>query len=655
MFIDLEAIYNAWQNFINEHTLSTEIDPVVANSWERCWPRLNPFREITPLRLSDERILSIQKTNVEWLTFARPIMEDIHQYIETSNTVVLLLNSAGYVLDILGDDSMLEQLKVLGLEVGGLLSEAQIGTSGLSLPLLDGVPAHTVGAEHYLKVLHAFAAVGAPIFSMSGRPLGTLGAISFAHQYHPHFLGMVVAGAKAIEGQLQSISLLEEQNNQLSELNTILESLTEGILVWNSAKMLMHVNEAAVDILGLPKSVLVGRALTENIAFPGFVTEAIEFFTPLKDIETNLTIQERTVNCVVTLTYIQKNQQIQWTVMILKPAEAVRQLVQKQVGLPITFGLNEIVGNSNEMQQVRRLVLAAAPAKASVLIRGESGTGKIMLARAIHQESPRKPKHFVLVSCASLPNEYILSELLGYEQGTAESYPGGRPSKFELANGGTIYFQDVEHLPIEAQTTLLNVIDLGIVVRLGSVHPVPVDVRVIASTSTNLEKSIAEGNFRADLYYRLSFYEINLPPLRGRKSDIPMLARRILDRQKKQSNRDVQLAAETINMLKMYSWPGNIRELEAVLARATLQAGESEIVVPMHFPEHVRNPGTGPLTEAFGPHPRALGDVERETIIQAARQCNGNLTQMAKILGIGRTTVWRKLRELNLTPEQFRK
>lgn len=654
MYVDLEAIHNAWLKFINTHILSPEIDPVVANSWERCWPRLNPYREIIPGRLSDDRISSTLKTNVEWVTIARPIMEDIHQYIETSDTVVLLINNAGYVLDICGDSSMLESVKALGIEIGGVVSEGQIGTSGLTIPLLDGVPAHSVGAEHYLKVLHPFAIVGAPIFSMAGRPLGTLGAISFAEHYHPHFLGMIVAGARAIEGQLQSVSLLEEQNNQLSELNTILEALTEGILVWNAEEMLMHVNEAAVEILGLSKSGLVGRGLTENITFPGFLKDAIQNLSPLKDVETYLTIQERTVNCVVTLTYIQTNQPGQWSILILKPAEAVRQLVQKQVGLPITFGLNEVVGNSNEMQQVRRLVLAAAPAKASVLIRGESGTGKIMMARAIHQEGQRKEKPFVLVSCASLPNEYILSELLGYEQETAEGYPGGRPSKFELANGGTIYFQDIEHLPLEAQTTLLNVIDLGIVVRLGSVHPIPIDVRVIASTSTNLEKSIAEGNFRADLYYRLSFYEINLPPLRARKGDIALLSRRILDRQKKQSNRQVQLSAETISMLKLYSWPGNIRELESVLARATLQAGESEIIVPMHFPEHVRNPGTGPLLEPFGPRPRVLGDIERETIIQAARQCNGNLTQMAKILGIGRTTVWRKLRDLKITPEQFR-
>jgi transcriptional activator for dhaKLM operon len=654
MYLDLQAIQEAWKEFITGHTLQPEVDPVVANSWQRCWPRLNPFRGISPVRLTEDRILSIQKTNVEWIAFARPIMEDIHQYIETSNTAVLLVNSAGYVLDIFGDASMMATIKEFGIEVGGLVSEDQMGTFALSLPLLDGVPAHTVGAEHYLKALHSLAVVAAPIFSLAGRPLGTLGAISFADQYHPHFLGMVVAGAKAIEGQLQSIHLLEEQNNQLSELNTILASLTEGILVWNANKVLMHVNEAAVEILGLPKSVLVGRSLTENITFPGFLIEAIEQCKPLKDVESNLTLPDRTVNCVVSLTFIPKNQDIQWTVMVLKPVEAVRQLVQKQVGLPITVGIDEFVGASSEMQQIRRLVRAAAPAKASILIRGESGTGKIMLARAIHQESPRKQKPFVLTSCASLPNEYILSELLGYEQEATESYPGGRPSKFELANGGTIYFQDVEHLPLEAQATLLNVIDLGIVVRLGSVHPTPIDVRVIASTSINLEKWIAEGNFRADLYYRLSFYEINLPPLRARKSDIPLLAQRILARHKKHHHREVQLAVDAVHILKAYPWPGNIRELEAVLARATLQAGESEIIGPMHFPDHIRKPGTGPLTEPFAIHTRALGEVERETIIQAARQCNGNVTQMAKTLGIGRTTVWRKLRELKITPDQFR-
>jgi len=447
---------------------------------------------------------------------------------------------------------------------------------------------------------------------------------------------------------------LEEQNSQLSELNTILASLTEGILVWNTEKVLMHVNEAAVDILGLPKSVLVGRPFNENISFPRFLLQAVELGNSLKDVETNLMIEEQTINCVASLSYIHTTQETQWTVILLKPVEAVRQLVQRQIGLPIAFGIDEFVGQSSEIQQIRRLVRAAAPAKASILIRGESGTGKIMLARAIHQESVRRRSPFVLVSCSSLPNELILSELIGYEQGATESYPGGRPSKFELANGGTIYFQDVEHLPFEAQAILLNAIDLGIVVRLGSVHPIPVDVRVIASTSSNIEKWIAEGNFRADLYYRLSFYEINIPPLRARRGDIPLLANRILERQKKQHKRTIQLTPEAMDMLKRYSWPGNIRELEAVVARATLQAGESEIIGPMHFPEHVLTPGTGALTSSRTIHSRALGDVEREAIIQAARQCNGNLTQMAKVLGIGRTTVWRKLKELKISPEQFR-
>ena len=214
--------------------------------------------------------------------------------------------------------------------------------------------------------------------------------------------------------------------------------------------------------------------------------------------------------------------------------------------------------------------------------------------------------------------------------------------------------QSIEDLPLEAQATLLNVIDLGIVQRLGSTRPIVVDVRIIASTTARLEDRIAQGNFRADLYYRLSPFEITLAPLRERRMDIPLLAEHILERLSRQHNRPLSLVAGLETMLKKYAWPGNISELEAVLERAVVQAGDSEIIGPMHFLDYIRSAGTGPLGEESQTRLRTLEDLERETIIQAARRCNGNVTQMAKLLGIGRTTVWRKLKALNLSADQFR-
>jgi len=232
--------------------------------------------------------------------------------------------------------------------------------------------------------------------------------------------------------------------------------------------------------------------------------------------------------------------------------------------------------------------------------------------------------------------------------------PGGRPSKFELARGGTIYFQDVEALPLEAQGVLLNVIDLGIVQRLGSNKPVEVDVRIIAASSADLEASIAKGNFRSDLFYRLSSFEVRIPPLRERLKDLPVLTERITNRLSRQLNHQLSLDPGVMDELRVYPWPGNIRELEAVLGRAVTQAGFSGVIAPAHLPEYIRYP----LELSGDPQNlnqiHSLSEVERQTILQTARLCSGNVSQMARILGVGRTTIWRKLKAFDVSPQDFR-
>lgn len=654
MMSTLHDIRVAWEAFIHHRVLAPQIDTQVANSWLRCSPRLNPHRHLDPSRLSREQLTAARYANQGLLTVARPIMEDIHQYIEGSDTLILLINHAGYVLDTFGDPSMAEVSRRHGIDAGVSVSENHIGTNALSLPLYTGLPARTLGAEHYLAALHGLAMAAAPIFTLTGRVLGTLGLLTEAASYHPHSLGVVVAGARAIEGQLQATDLLEEQNVHLSELNTILASLSEGILVWNADRVVMHVNAAALQILGLSASVLVGRPISDYIRLPGFVQEALGAMKQLKEVEASLTVGDRKVHCVINLDHVQQNRERRLVIMTLRPVEAVRMLVQRQIGTRTLLTLEDLVGTSPAIQRVRQLVRAAAPATAPILIRGESGTGKNVLARVIHNESPRREGPFILVNCASVPSQFVLSDLLGYEGNALEGPPGGRPSKFELAQGGTLYFQDVEHLPLEAQAALLNAIELGMVVRLRSAHPIPVDVRIIASSSADLERLMAEGSFRADLYYRLSSFEVSLPPLRARREDLPALVRRILSRYQEQRQRRLELAPEALRVLEAYSWPGNLRELEGVLARAVIQAGDSEVIGPMHFPEAVRRPPPPPTGEALPSGVQPLRDLEREAILQAARACRGNLSQMARVLGISRTSVWRKMKALDLSPDRFR-
>jgi transcriptional regulator of acetoin/glycerol metabolism len=652
--LDIDQKLIAWQAFIDRQEILSGVHPLIANSWKRCWTRLDPYHEIVPKRLNPDLLLAAQVACFDLISIARPIMEDIHQYIERSGTVIALVNNAGFILDLLGDPDMLAHLEQLSISTGSMLSEFQMGTNAFAIALTERVPVSVVGPEHYLQRYHGLAETTAPIFDLSGRALGALGIINFHYSFHVHTLGVVVAGARAIEGIRQSDQLLEEQNQRLAQLNTILAANSEGILVWNADRVLMHINPAAADILGLPEHIMLGRHIGEFIEYPGFIRQAVEKREPLTDVEMIIKVGGRSINCLISLRYVYNKDDLLWIICTARQEKDLRKLVQRQMGTYTSLTLSDLPGESPKMKRVRRFVKFAAPAQASILISGERGTGQNTLASAIHSESPRRDGPFLIFACSSVPSELVVSELLGVDEGISNKKPGGRPSKFELAHGGTIFFQDVDTLSLEAQGVLRNVIDLGIVQRLGSQRPIPVDVRVIASTCANIPELIAKGSFRSDLFYRLSAFEINPPPLRERLEDLPLLAEKIANRFSKQLNRPLALDPATIEALRKYSWPGNLRELEAVLGRAAVQAGFSGMIGPSHIPDYIRNPIPKANESNNLQTVKSLSELEHEAILQAARVCNGNVSEMARLLGVGRTTLWRKLKAFNILPDDYR-
>jgi len=650
---DFELLYKAWNEFVYHQVVLPEVSPYIARSWKRCWARLNPHRRVEFSKLGTDHLLSAQVAGFNFISLARPIMEDIYQFLEGSDTALLLANSAGYLLDILGDAEMLEVLDSYGIGIGTLLSEGEMGTNAFALSIQERHPLRVAGAEHYLEQFHDIAEAAAPVFDLSGRPLGSIGVVNFFYRHHAHTLGLVVAGARAIEGQHQADYFLAEQNNQMAQLNAIVEASSDGMLIINEHGVVMHINEAATRITGQSRQSVLGRHIAELVTYPGFIDEAVTHRERLKDVEINLGFHDRSVTCVVSLNYVLNNRAIRWVIITLRQEKEVRELVQQQVGAQAPLTLDDIPGESLAIRRIQRFVKMAAPAKASILIRGESGTGKNVLASAIHNASPHREGPFLIIGCTSIPHEWVISELLGYEEGLDPKKPGGRPSKFELANGGTLFFQNIDDLPLEAQAILINVLDLGIIQRLGSDRPIAIDVRIIASTTANIEKLIAQGNFRADLYYRLSIFEITLPPLRERMRDIPVLIDRILTRLSRQLSHPIVLEPGAKELLTKYHWPGNVRELEAVLGRAAVQSGRVGVIGPLLLPSHIQNTGNQTQTEMvlkIDP----LYKVERDVILQAAQACRGNVSAMAKALGIGRTTVWRRLKEMSIELDEYR-
>ncbi len=585
---------------------------------------------------------------------ARPLMEDIHQFIEGAGAMLILSDSTTCALEMLGDKTTVDYAAGLGLRRGVFLDESRIGTNAFAVALIERGPAQVVGPEHFLERFHSLSSAAAPIFDLDGRPVGVIGLLDLVAHHSPHALGIVVAAAKAIENQLQADLFIREANAHATELNAIMDAISEGVLAWTVRGMVMHLNNQAGKLLGLTPTAVVGRDLGEHLTLPEGLARAVARGQELNDVETSFGLNGRHQDCLVSVRVIRSHDgEPAAYIATLRQIERVRQLVNQQVGAQARLTLEDIVGHGTATRRVRRQALAAANATGCVLLVGESGTNKNPLARAIHNSGTRAGGPFLTINCRAIPRALVLGEFLGFDAGAFNNgVSTGQPSKFELAHGGTLFLEAVEALPLEMQSALLGVIESGEVIRLGGTRVVPVDVRVIASTDADLEARVAEGTFRADLLFRLSSFVIMLPPLRERPEDIPVLLERLQRRLSAQVGHALTLTPSARAALCAYPWPGNVRELESVMERAVLHCEGAEIR-PEHLPEHIRKPRAKvpnkPLTEPV----RSLAEAEEAAILCAGRATRGNLRQAADILGIGRTTLWRKMKELGLSPEDF--
>ena len=650
-----QAMREAWKRFTTNQQLDPIVPPLIAASWQRCWGRVNPNNAVEFTRMGADYLLASQTASFDLMAIARPVMEDVYQCIQKSGTAILLTNSIGCVLDWVGDNEILKIMNDWGCAIGSILSEELIGTSSFGLALTERMPVQVAGREHFIHQFHIATGAAAPMFDISGRLLGVLGIVMPVERYHIHSLGLVAAAARAIENQRQSDILFAEQNSQLAQLNTILSAISDGILVLNADDVLVHANNAASQMLGIPSKSMMGKQAETLFSLPAFLSRAVLQRTPLIDVEGIINVDQREINCLISLDFVFKSQnELQWIIVTLRSGKKVRKLVQSQVGANATLTLDDIPGDSPQLHRVRSFVRSAAGAQASILIRGEVGTGKNALASAIHNAAHRRDGPFVVFSCSSIPNELVINELLGYEEGDESSHVSGRPSKFELAEGGTLFFQDADVLPLEAQAVLLNALELEFIQRLGSRRAVEVNARVIASTSASIESLIAQGAFRPDLYYRLSTFTVTLPPLRERPRDIPLVVDRILTRFEKQLGYEVVLAPEVMDVFKKYSWPGNIREVEAVLGRAATQSAGAGVIGLADIPGNVRRMEAVPQDARHLLQVSSLDEMEHETILLTAQLQRGNVSRMAHALGVSRTTLWRKLKSYGIDPEEYR-
>jgi Nif-specific regulatory protein len=309
-----------------------------------------------------------------------------------------------------------------------------------------------------------------------------------------------------------------------------------------------------------------------------------------------------------------------------------------------------MVGSSSTMQQVYRLIEQVADSNTTVLIRGESGTGKDLVAHAIHYNSPRADKPFLKVNCTALPETLLESELFGHEKGAFTGAIERKLGRFERANGGTIFLDEIGDFPLNLQVKLLRVIQFKEFERLGGYETINANVRIIVATNKNLEEQIEKALFREDLYYRINVFPIYLPPLRERKDDIMLLADYFLEKLAAANSKDIKrISTPAIEMLTRYHWPGNVRELENCIERAVLLC-DGDVIRSEHMP-----PSLQMIKKTAPPSKRSMAEVvenmERELIVDALKKCGGRQRKAAKELGITERVLGYKIKRYNIHPK----
>lgn len=649
-------IYRAWERFIGQQELEPYVvSKTVANSWQRCarWG-LDAYSSLEHLKALKDRVLEkriARRRNL--MEVAGPFMDQLFNFVKGSDFLVLLSDDHGYILEERSDPVIKHRTKHFSLGKGAILSEQAAGTNAVGTALFERKPVQIFSSEHYCKIFHPLTGSAAPIFDPKGELLGVLDLVGFYEQAHPHTLGMVVAAVKAIENQLHYQRSSEEAYRAYTHISTLMETMSEGIVSIDRLKRITHINSLGAKILGLNPRECLHQPIDEVLGEPKEILKVLETGRGFAEQEIAIDRDKGPLllSCTAKPIFGQHNQ-VREVIATLREIKTVHRLVNQVVGAEATFRFGDIIsGNNYEMAQTIQKAKKVAKSNCTVLLQAESGTGKELFAQAIHNYSSRSRGPFIVLNCGAIPRELVESELFGYEEGAfTGARRGGRPGKFELANGGTIFLDEIGDMPLEAQVSILRVLQDKCVTRIGGQITIPVNIRIIAATHRDLSEAVEKGNFRLDLFYRLNVVTLNIPSLRDRKEDIPALTRFFVEKTSRKLGIETpNISREVLEKLAQYHWPGNVRELENVVEQA-LHILEGSTLLLEHLPGRVTGlpyPGTN-NSQAN----ELLRNSESELIQGTLARCDWNVSQAAKILGIGRATLYRKMRTYNCMPNR---
>jgi len=656
---DRSKLKATWNEFMATGEMTgTVLRKEIADSWNQCRAYgVDPLMERIETGIGEAEKAKIFAENKTLIETARPFLKSLFEVIRGLEMVVFLTDSNGFILDALGEGNIWDYCQAKNAVVGGSFHEKYCGTNAPGLALSLDRPFQMMAEEHYMKMVHVATCAAAPIHDERGAVIGSLD-ITAAYEVglkHPHTLGMIVAGAQVIENQLRLRQELDRSFLANQYLQAATESMTTGLIVFDRDLVITHMNPAAARILGVSATTLpVGIQRIEGIIKNEVILSAVHKGEELSDHETILKESIRKTRCLVSLKPIRNlHGKRMGSVLFVKELRLVQELVQKITGLQAHYTFEDIKGRSHKIKETLNLANTVAKSPSNVVLVGESGTGKEMLAQGIHNAGPWSKGPFLAINCTAIPHDLIESELFGYEAGTfTGGLRSGKSGKLELATNGTLFLDEVNGMSLAMQAKLLRVLEEKRFQRLGGKSYLYLDARIMAATNNDLREEIHNGNFRNDLYYRLNVFEIRVPPLRERKGDIRFLASVFCEQISRNLGKMAKgISPQAMACLDAYSWPGNVRELKNWIERA-INLTEGPLLVPSDFPAE-KQP-TEPLGQRPSrinhetPAPSHLGQMERETIRQVLEACGGNMTETARRLGIGRATLYRKLKKYGL-------
>ena len=654
------GFYAAWRAFTERNILERDlIRSVIADSWVRSRSyHINPHTRIIEVKLTDEELSQKLKHYHDFLEIVKPFISSLYKLVGSSGLIVRLADAEGYILSSIADEDLVQKHGNLNITPGCCAREDVIGTNAIGTALAIGEAIQVFAAEHYCRQYHGWTSSAAPIRNVKGKVIGILSLTGSHEKVHPHTLGMVVAACEAIENQLKFNSMNRQLMLANQHFHAIMESISDGLISINNEGNITDINLMARKMLNVTEKQVIGNSLSLILAKDSEkkIMNVLETGFGLIEEEIHLkTKTGKTIFCISTITPIkdQINHRVEGIVMTFRELKKVHNLINKIVGAEARFVFEDILGDNTQIIEAKRIGMMAARNNSTVLLQGESGTGKELFAQAIHNSSARRKGPFIFINCGAIPRELVASELFGYVEGAfTGAKRGGHPGKFELADGGTIFLDEIGDMPLDAQVSLLRVLETREVVRVGGHNVIPVNVRVIAATHKDLKNEVEKGNFRQDLYYRLNVTPIRIPSLRERKEDLKLLVDYFIEKFSKTFYKEIPgISSNFYQVLKSHDWPGNVRELQNVLQQIMNFVDDGEVLGSQHIPSSFsvsKEIHGGKAMKSL----LTLDEVERITIMDTLQQLEGNVAKTAKTLGISRSSLYRKLEKYNIRVPQ---